>query len=98
MASIGIIITQSGVSGGAGQSREDLVLGIPVILSNVSSSGVTGYKWEIIGKPYASIVTLSSSTGATSTFTPDITGSYLIQLTINGKLKERVVAAILTSR
>ena len=98
MVSIGIIITQSGVSGATGESREDIVIGSQVTLSNIDSSGVTSYKWEIVGKPYASSAVLSSTTASIVTFTPDVIGSYLIQLTINNQLKQRVVAAILTSR
>ncbi len=98
MVSIGIIITQNEVSGGVGESRQDLVLGNEVELSNISSSGIDNYRWSLIGKPYTSSVSLSSTSEETTTFTPDVEGSYLVQLIINNKIKQTVVCAVLTER
>jgi hypothetical protein len=78
-------------------SRDDLSLGVPVVLSNDDNTGITSWKWSLISKPEGSATTLSTPTSSTSGFTPDAEGSYLIELTVNGKIKKRIIGAVLTT-
>lgn len=97
MATSNIIIQQSD-GNEVSQSRDDLVLGVVVTLLNLNNTGVTSWLWQIVDKPDGSTATLSSSTGSTSTFTPDIEGTYLIKLIINGgQATDQKGAAVKTS-
>ena len=99
MVDIGIKIAQFGAPpGGPGESREDLSLGYEVSLSNNDNAGVTSWNWELVSKPYTSSAVLNNTSLSTASFTPDVAGSYLIQLMLNGRVKQRVVAAVLTGR
>ncbi len=64
-------------------SRDDLVLSLPVTVLNNDNSGATSWLWTITDKPDGSIASLVSPTSSTTTFTPDIVGTYLIKLVIN---------------
>jgi hypothetical protein len=102
MVTAAIVINQSGKpSGSPSTSRDDLALGVTVSLSNNSNTGVATWQWEFISKPPASAAALTTPTSATSTFTPDIRGSYFIKLTVtNGGSasdSDQRVAAIKTS-
>jgi hypothetical protein len=80
-----------------GQSREDLALGVPVVLSNDDDSGVAAWNWRLLAKPLASSAGLNTPTSPTCQFTPDRTGSYLIQLLLNGVVQATAIAAVKTS-
>jgi len=78
-----IVINQSGKpSGSPSSSRDDLDLGALVTLSNNDDTGVTSWLWEFISKPPSSSAVLGTPTSSTSSFTPDIRGSYFIRLTV----------------
>ena len=97
MASANIVIVQAGVAGAAGKSRDDLVVGQPVTLKNSDDNGVRSWRWALVSRPYGSSATLSNVVAAQPTFTPDVPGSYLIQLTVNeGREGERarVIGAV----
>jgi len=106
MARASIVINQSGSSAGvASESRDDLDLSIAVSLTNDDNSGVDSIRWTLVNKPNGSSAVLTNaiqSRGAevfnpvASTFVPDISGSYLIELTVNGSVKQRKIAAIKT--
>ena len=55
-------------------------LGAPVTLSNFDNTGVLGWTWEMLYKPIGSAAALSSTVLSTTSFTPDIAGTYLIRL------------------
>jgi len=57
-----------------------------VTLSIDDDTGVTGYTWEIVDQPVGASATLSSETAASPTFTPtaDVSGTYLIRVTLDG--------------
>lgn len=101
MAAAVIVIDQSGKPAGvAGESRSDLDLSTPVTFSNDDDTGVRLWRWALIGKPPGSTATLTSSTNPTTTLTPDIEGSYLVELQVNGGIggeKQRRIAAVLDS-
>lgn len=69
-------------AGVAGKSRDDLALAVPVVISD-SGPGPTR-AWLLLDKPEGSAAVLSSATGASTQFTPDVEGSYRVQLTVNG--------------
>jgi len=49
-------------------------------ISNFDNTGVLGHDWELVDRPIGSSASLSSTTDPTTTLTPDVPGSYLIQL------------------
>lgn len=98
MVTAQIVINQVGKSSGVpGQSRDDLALGVTVTLSNEDNSGVTVWNWRILAKPVGSISSMSTPTSSACTFVPDVAGSYLIQLLLNGRTMATAIAAVKTS-
>lgn len=98
MAAASIQIAQSGALGAPGLSRKDLVLAQPVTLSNASNAGVRAWRWTMVDRPTGSTAVLSNPLAAQATFTPDVAGSYLIQLTVNegrsGEVQRRIAAVL----
>lgn len=86
MAFSSIIITQAAVPGAAGVSRDDLITGAVVTLTNDSDGdvGVHAWEWELIEIPRGSTASLTGALTATATFTPDVEGRYVIGLRVNG--------------
>lgn len=84
MASANIVISQGGAAAPAGQSNDQLSAGTPVTLTNEDDTGVRYWRWQLIDTPRGSSATLSVSSGAVTQFTPDVPGTYLIRLTVNG--------------
>lgn len=98
MASASIIISQNNDGNMIPGSRDDLVLNQLVTLTNQNNVGATTWLWQLIDKPSGSTASISSSTSASSTFVPDINGTYLIRLTINnGVATDQKGAAVKTS-
>jgi hypothetical protein len=90
-----IVISQSGVSGASGVSRDDLVLNEVVSLTLGSSAGVQRVRWRMVSRPAGSDAVLQNSTSFLCTFTPDVPGSYLIELATNeGRETQRRIAAV----
>jgi len=80
-----IVINQSGKPAGTpGASRDDLSLGTLVVLTNNDNTGVSTWLWEMESRPEGSSATLSGATGPTATFVPDVVGSYMVKLTVDG--------------
>lgn len=78
-----IVINQTGKpAGSALTSRDDLSLGFTITLTNDDNTDVVSWAWEFVSKPPGSYATLITPFAATSTFTPDVRGSYLIKLTV----------------
>lgn len=69
--------------GSAGVARDDLWVGHAVRL-RVGTSGNTTYSWGILDRPQGSGATLQNADTATPSFTPDLPGSYRVQLITNG--------------
>lgn len=61
-----------------------VAIGVPATLDGNESHGVPPltYGWELVSRPYASAATLTGADSATPSFTPDVQGTYVIQLTI----------------
>lgn len=80
-----IVIDQATLPPGvAGRSRTDGVVGQVVTLRNADNTNVVvgGHRW-VLRTPRASAATLSSPTSPTCTFTPDVDGTYLVELYVN---------------
>lgn len=60
---------------------DNAFIGVSIGLSNADDTDVAAWRWELLDKPRGSSAILSSTTGSTSTVTPDIPGSYLVKLT-----------------
>jgi hypothetical protein len=69
---------------GTANSVDSLSLSVPVSLSNNDNTGVISWTWSFLSKPPGSAATLSTPNAPTSSFTPDLVGSYLIQLEVFG--------------
>jgi hypothetical protein len=68
-------------AGSPGDSRDDLQLGAPVVVSD-SGPGPTR-KWTLADKPDGSLAVLSAASGASTQFTPDVEGTYRVKLEVN---------------
>lgn len=86
-----------------GISRSNLGLENLITLTNFNNAGVTSWHWELISRPPLSTVgdvagshPFVGHNASSATFTPDVSGSYLIQLTVNNHIVSRVIAAVLT--
>jgi PKD repeat protein len=66
---------------------KDGVVGVPVTLNGSGSSNPNGdpltYQWSVESAPSGSTATISNPTSVTPTFTPDLPGTYMIQLVVN---------------
>jgi len=86
-----IVIDQATLPPGvAGVPRDDGVLGQVVTLRNADNtniSGTTGGWLWVLFKPRGSAATLSSPTSPTCSFTPDVDGTYRVELYVNEKQK-----------
>ena len=69
--------------GTPGIARDDIWQSNPVACQSTLSGNVT-YLWAFLDVPPGSGATFTGSTTATATFTPDLLGTYRIQLTTNG--------------
>ena len=58
----------------------EVTAGTPVVLTNNDDTGILGWQWTMLDLPPGSGTTLSTPNASTSTFTPDITGTYLVEL------------------
>lgn len=86
--------------GQPGVARDDLVLGQPVVARNSNDMDVLRWVWALVDKPAGSAAALSSTTSPTVSFTPDVEGSYLLQLAVNDGLGGEVdlkIAAVRNS-
>ncbi len=85
-----ITLNQSGKSAGiAGQAREDLATGTPVLCST-SGGPFLHYRWAVVSKPIdiltpvRSAAVFSTSTSSTSLLQPiDLPGTYLLRVTVD---------------
>ena len=82
MSSAQITIEQSGVRGAAGKSRDDLIVGDVVKLRNANDDGVTSWRWKLTA-PKGSAATLSNVVAAAPEFTPDVPGTYVVELSVD---------------
>lgn len=57
------------------------VVGTAVQLSNQDDTGVLGWEWVIVDRPAGSVAALDDENSATPQYTPDVAGTYLIELT-----------------
>jgi len=65
-----------------GYARNDLWLGRVVHPRSVNTG--TSYAWTLLDKPPGSTAVITSATSQTCAFTPDLAGSYRLELVING--------------
>ena len=100
MPLVQITINQAGSPAGVPSvSREDIVIGVPVILTNNNNTGAIKHKWEFLSVPIdefgnMSIANILTPNSPTASFVPDIIGTYIIQLTINDRMIGTAGAAV----
>ncbi len=80
---------------GSATPIENIVIGATATLTNFNDTGATTWAWVILSKPNGSTATIAAPTASTTTFTADLEGTYLIQLTVNGSLVSTAVARVL---
>jgi hypothetical protein len=83
--------------GTPGVARDDIWQSNPVVCQSALSGNVT-YQWAFLDKPPGSAATFTGGNTATATFTPDLLGSYRIQLTTNGGGLGNVMVLIIRVR
>lgn len=54
---------------------------VSVTVSNADDTGILGWQWEFIYRPIGSTAVLLSPNAASTSFTPDVTGTFLLRLT-----------------
>jgi hypothetical protein len=69
--------------GSPGVARNDLWLS-QIIDLTCTTIGNSSFSWSLLDKPVGSTVTLATPTLATSSFTPDVAGTYRVRLVTNG--------------
>lgn len=66
--------------------------------SSDADGDALNYAWTLIGKPSGSVATLTSTTGASSSFVPDLAGIYTVQLVVNdGKASSPAATVTITA-
>lgn len=80
-----------------------LTTGVPVALSNINDLNVDTWLWELIDAPNASALYPWTSALAAPNFTPDVSGTYLFQLTTHNTASgatatDRRTGTVLTTR
>jgi hypothetical protein len=80
-----VVTSLSPVVANAGQSSFQTSVGYDVVLNGTSSIDPDGdvitREWLMTTRPVGSAAALSSATGTTSSFSPDVLGSYVVTLT-----------------
>jgi len=70
-------------AGTAGEARNDLWLS-RTIRPHCDTGGITTFAWSLLDIPPGSTATVANSTTNTPSFTPDLSGSYRLQLVTDG--------------
>lgn len=83
-------------SGVAGEARNDIWLSQVVNL--VSSGTGTTYLWELLDAPPGSSAAITNDTSSTANLTPDVVGTYRVQLTVDGGGVDNVVVKVIRAR
>jgi hypothetical protein len=99
MPTVFIVIQQNDNPGRNPGTRDNLLLNVPIVLSNLNDNGILTWFWHFTDLPSGSNATLSAPTTPISGFTPDVPGTYLIRLTVGypgGSQYSQVGAAIET--
>lgn len=76
----------------ANQSRDDLVLGTTVTISDSGPGAVRA--WDLLDRPDGSLAVLSSASGISTSFVPDVEGTYRVRLSVDGGLNSDQVAIV----
>jgi hypothetical protein len=100
MATAQIILHEGSLADGYTNpgSRDDLTLGVTIVCANVNDVGVTSWQWTLVDKPSNSTASLATPTANTTTFIPDIVGTYLIRLVVTpGNAQDQKGAAVKTA-
>lgn len=79
-----IQFTQDGVEFPVGNAEVSFdKMGLPVSCSLEDGTGVTSYLWSLIYKPEGSEAVISNEETATAEFTPDVEGTYMVQVVVD---------------
>jgi len=92
-----IVIQQGLFQTTPGFSTDQLVRNTPVVLHNANDNGVVSWLWQLMDVPQGSNAMLLTPMQAISGFTPDVPGTYLIRLTVNGTTYNQVGGAVATA-
>jgi len=88
MAAVALIVFDQGGPGPAGQAFEGTVAGGLVTITNDDDTDVNSYEFTMLDVPPGSAVPTGSMTSgappSSATFTPDVPGSYRVQLEVTG--------------
>lgn len=81
-----IIFNQTGTPAGvAGKARKDTLISPPTPVVCTNATAATTYAWTLVDVPIRSaLIRGTTGVGSSFSFTPDVKGTYLVSLTING--------------
>ena len=81
-----IVFNQTGTPAGvAGKARKDTLISPPTPVDCTNATAATTYAWTLVDVPIRSaLVRGTTGVGSSFSFTPDVKGTYLVSLTING--------------
>ena len=100
-----IVSTRNGATSITGW-RQDLVIGDVMAMQLTDTTGVSSYRWELVGRPEGSTAggpgpePILLSTGATAGFTVDSDvgmirdGTYIVHCTLNGGTPTETVISV----
>ena len=93
------IKADSGATAGASGTALQGTVGTQIVLESASTAAagatITGYQWTIVSKPDGSRISLSAATSSSTSFVPDVGGSYSLQLQVTdsvGQTATQIVA------
>ena len=76
-------------------SRQSVPLNTLVDLANLNVGGETTWAWAFVSRPLGSTASLTGPSTATPSFTPDVEGTYLLEVLVNCTLTNRAIVGVL---
>ena len=81
--------------GGTDGSKVNVPLNVSLLVSNSNNGGESSWFW-VMTVPDGSNATLLDPAASSTSFTPDVEGTYFLQLTVNGTLTDTAIAGVLS--
>ena len=93
-----VIKADGGASAGGSGAALQASVGSTIVLASASTAGsgatIASYSWSLATSPTGSQVALVSTGTATTTFVPDVAGTYVLQLTVTDSLGQSATQSV----